>query len=213
MNPILPLITSPLLILLVSCGSTVQSDVTRFHKLPIKGNGESFSVRPTNENRSGIEFSTYASRVAGHLQQYGWRQSSSGKADYIVTLGYRMGGSSTRTGSTPTYGQTGGGTTYHNGSVNSYSNYGSSYGSYSGTSYTPATYGQVGSTPYSVTVHDRFCNIRIKSRNGKSVFEGRANSTGRSSEISVVLPAMIDSIFTDFPGESGKAKRIQKPTE
>ena len=213
MHNILPLFVAPAALFLVSCGSMVKSDVTRFHSLPPTGDGKSFSIQPSSANRPGIEFNTSAGRVAGHLQAYGWRQASYSSADYLVTLGYQMGGSSTRSGSIPIFGQTGGGTTYHSGSVNSYGSGGSAYGSYSGTSYTPATFGQVGSTPYNVTVHDRFCVVGIRTKGGQSVFEGRANSTGTSSEISEVLPAMIDSIFTEFPGSSGKTKRVSKPVE
>jgi hypothetical protein len=50
----------------------------------------------------------------------------------------------------------------------------------------------------------------IRDRDGRSVFEGRVVSTGRSAEIAAVLPQMIDSLFTNFPGESGKTKRVGK---
>ena len=85
-----------------------------------------------------------------------------------------------------------------------------SLGSYSGTSYTTPTYGVVGAAPFSVTHHDRHLEIEIRDQKGKSVFEGRANSTGTVSDIAGVLPQMIDSMFTEFPGESGKTERIEK---
>jgi Domain of unknown function (DUF4136) len=196
---------------LSSCAS-VQSDVTRFHTLPPQGNGQTFTIRAASSS-GGIEFGTYSARVASHLQNYGWTQASTGGADYTVMLDYRMGGSSERHGSMPITGQTGGGTTYHSGSVNSYGSYGSASGSYSGTSYTPATFGVVGSVPYSVTVHDRYLNMRISDRAGRSVFEGRVVSTGQSADIAAVLPQMIDSLFTKFPGESGKTKRVEKASQ
>lgn len=193
---------------LSSCAS-VQSDVTRFHTLPPQGSGQTFAIRSATSS-GGIEFGTYAAKVASNLQNYGWTQAASGPGDYTVLLDYRMGGSSERHGSLPIMGQTGGGTTYHSGSVNSYGSYGSTYGSYSGTSYTPATFGVVGSTSYSVTVHDRYLNMKIIDRAGRSVFEGRVVSTGQSADIAAVLPQMIDSLFTKFPGESGKTKHVEK---
>lgn len=196
---------------LTSC-ATVQSDVTRFHTLPPQGSGQTFTIRSASSSNA-LEFGTYASRVASHLQEYGWTQSGSGSADYTVLLDYQMGGSRERQGSVPIMGQTGGGTTYHSGSVNTYGNYGSTYGSYSGTSYTPATFGVVGSAPYSVTVHDRYLDMKIRDRGGRSVFEGRVVSTGRSADIAAVLPQMIDSLFTKFPGESGKTKRVEKVSQ
>lgn len=196
---------------LSSC-ATVQSDVTRFHTLPPQGSGQSFAIRAASSSNT-LEFGIYSARVASHLQSYGWSQASSGSPDYTVLLDYQMGGSRERQGSVPIMGQTGGGTTYHSGSVNSYGSYGSTSGSYSGTSYTPATFGVVGSAPYSVTVHDRYLDMKIRDRGGRSVFEGRVVSTGRSADIAAVLPQMIDSLFTKFPGESGKTKRIEKASQ
>jgi len=187
----------------------VRSDVTRFHTLPPNGNGQTFTIRPAS-SRGGIEFDTYSARIASHLQDYGWSQANLGSGEYTVLLDYRMGGSHEQQESSPIMGQTGGGTTYHSGSVNTYGSYGSSYGSFSGTSYTPATFGVVGSDNYSVTLHDRYLDVKISDRRGRSVFEGRVVSSGRSADIAAVLPQMIDSLFTKFPGESGKTMRIAK---
>ncbi len=198
---------------LTSCATgRVQSDVTRFHALPPKGNGQTFTIRSASFNNT-LEFGAYASRIASHLQAYGWNQAGPGSADYTVILDYKMGGSHERHGSVPIIGQTGGGTTYHSGSVNTFGSYGSTSGSYSGTSYTPATFEVVGSDPYSVTVHDRYLDMKIRDRGGRSVFEGRVVSTGRSADIAAVLPQMIDSLFTKFPGESGKTTRIEKASQ
>jgi hypothetical protein len=195
-------------IALASC-STVESNVTRFHTLPPKGTGQSFAVR-TEPGQSSIEFSQYSQQVSKHLQAYGWTPASSNSADYTVVLDYQMGGSRERTGSLPVYGQTGGGTTYHSGSFNAYGSGGYRSGSFGGTSYSPATFGVVGAMPYNHTVHDRYMILTIRDRTGTSVFEGKVNSSGSSAEIAVVLPEMIDSLFTGFPGVSGKTKKISK---
>jgi hypothetical protein len=195
-------------IALASC-STVESNVTRFHTLPPKGTGQSFVIR-SESGQSSIEFSQYSQQISKHLQAYGWTPASSNSADYIVVLAYQMGGSRERSGSLPLYGQTGGGTTYHSGSFNSYGSGGYSSGTFGGTSYTPATFGVVGAAPYSYTVHDRYMVMTIRDRAGTNVFEGKVNSSGSSAEIAAVLPEMIDSLFTGFPGVSGKTKKISK---
>jgi hypothetical protein len=193
---------------LISCAA-VQSDVTRFHTLPPKGSGQTFTIRSAS-SINPLEFGTYASRIASHFQTYGWTQSSSGVADYTVIVDYHMGESHQSQGSVPIMGQTGGGATFHAGSVNTYGSSGSTFGSFTGTSYAPATFGVVGSVPYRVTMHDRYLNMKISDQKGQSVFEGRVVSTGTNAEIAAVLPQMIDSLFTKFPGESGKTKRIEK---
>jgi len=40
------------------------------------------------------------------------------------------------------------------------------------------------------------------------VYEGRVQSSGSFGEIAVVLPSMIEALFRDFPGNSGKTKTI-----
>jgi hypothetical protein len=191
-----------------SC-ATIGSNVTRFHALPPRGDGQTFVVQPFHAV-GNLEFATYAERVASHLQSYGWIQATSKAADYRVILSYQMGKSHERHGVVPLIGQTGGGTTYHSGSVNTYGNYGSSYGSFSGTSFTPATFGVVGSMPYNFTEYDRFLFLKIQEWGGSEVFDGRVTSTGSSMDLASVLPQMIDSLFTRFPGESGKTKYIEK---
>lgn len=193
----------------ISACSTVESHVTRFHTLPAVGSGQTFAISPP-AGASGIEFSAYSAQISARLTEYGWKLSPSGTPDYLVSISYRMGGSHQETGSVPIMGQTGGGTTYHSGSVSSYGSGGYSSGSFSGTSYQPATFGVVGAIPVNHTMHDRFMTLNITDRAGKSIFEGRVNSSGTSSDIAAVMPEMIDSLFTGFPGTSGKTKNVNK---
>lgn len=193
----------------ISACSTVKSHVTRFHTLPAFGSGQTFSIY-TPTGSTGIEFSSYSTQISARLMEYGWKPSASGAPDYLVSITYRMGGSHQENSSVPIMGQTGGGTTYHSGSVSSYGSTGYSSGTFSGTSYRPATFGIIGAIPVSHTMHDRFMTLNITDRSGKSIFEGRVNSSGTSSDIAAVMPEMIDSLFTGFPGTSGKTKMISK---
>jgi hypothetical protein len=63
--------------------------------------------------------------------------------------------------------------------------------------------------PVSAIHHDRFMTLKISDRSKNTVFEGRVTSSGTSSDIAAVLPAVIDSMFTGFPGQSGKFKRVE----
>lgn len=115
----------------------------------------------------------------------------------------------------PIFGQTGTSSSYTTGRVTSYGN----TASYSGTTYQTPTYGVVGSGTSTGTIFKRYLNIEIidiaKSGDGKvqKVYEGKAISSGSSGQLAPVMPAIIRSIFEDFPGKSGASRTSQQPFE
>lgn len=196
---------------LIGCAHIV-SHVTSFHELPSVGSDHTYKFLPLEGQDVSIEYDAYAKRMSEKLKVYNYiLEMGSIDPDYLVVFNYGIGDGGTITGSIPIYGQTGGGTSYTSGTM--FTNYGG-YGSYSGTTYSMPTFGQVGSIPYSVRQHDRVLNLKIisykESKDGKAkvVYEGRVQSSGSSGEIAVVLPSMIEALFRDFPGNSGKTKTI-----
>lgn len=199
-------------LLITSCSSTkYRTEVTRFHQLPISGSGETFNILTPNKTPS-LENQQHLGRLAQGLIKYGWKQSNSKDAKYKVAVDYGITEGKTVQGVQQIYGKTGGGTTtYHTGTASAYGNYGGySSGNYSGTSYTPATYGIVGAVPYNYTAYGRYLFIFIKDQGGNVVLEGKCTSTGTSANLSAVVPRMIDSFLSDFPGDSGKTKTYLK---
>ena len=198
-------------VMLSGCGSTVRSNVVRFHQLPSLGAQRSFVITPTESQKGSIEFSTYSNRISQKLAAYGWRRSDR-NPEYVVLVSYGIGDGQTVSGSMPIYGQTGGGTSYTSGTVRS--SYGS-YGTYSGTTYTQPTFGQTGAIPYTRTQYSRTLLVTIidekASQNGNpvKVFEGRVTSSGSSSDVATVMPNMIEALFKKFPGVSGKSEMIE----
>jgi hypothetical protein len=152
--------------------------------------------------------------ISVKLQEQGYVRvkNSSTITDYIVIFNYKIDDGTT-TGSLPLFGQTGGGYTYGSGSVYS----GGQYGTYSGYSYTQPTYGQIGSIPFKATEYQRILLLNMIDINESSkdnvvtAFEGRVISRGSTGEISKVLPTLIEALFRNFPGESGKTKKIILP--
>lgn len=201
-------VDSFVLLLVVAFGfsacTMVKSDISRFSSLSDKETG-SFLMVPLKKQEGSIEYRTYANTVAGKLIERGFRKVDNlSDADYVVVIDYGVGGSSEVSGSIPIYGQTGGGTTYHSGTVSSYGYGGSSYGTYNGSSYTPPTYGIVGSTPYNYTKYHRYFYLKMydikKSTPEKpySVYEGTVKSSGKSANFSTVSECIINSLFKDF---------------
>ena len=192
--------------------ASVRSNVTAFHHLPVDGTGKTFLMVPYESQQGSIEYQTYADRIAAKLHDYGLstHTSTNEAPDYVVFIDYGLHGSSTVSGSTPIYGQTGGGSSSTHGTISGA--YGSS--NFNAYTYSQPTYGQVGSIPYTRRIHDRHLSLIIinakKSAKDNIItaYEGRVLSSGSSEEISVVLPSMIEALFRDFPGQSGKTRRI-----
>ena len=191
--------------------------------LPI-AQGKTFFVCPLDKaNMNSPEFFSYAGIVAQNMELNGFKlagKDSKVLADYAVMLGYGIGSGTPMTYSVPMYGQTGGGTAFHNGSFNantmSYST-GNQYntsGSYSGYSYSAPQYGVVGSDTETEMEYERFVVMTIvdmhktTSDHLEVVYETRVKSSGSSSELAVVMPTLIKAMFQNFPGVSGKTKRI-----
>lgn len=211
MKTLLTIMLFAIQLMLLGCAHVV-SNVTSFHELPSNGLDRTYKFLPMEGQDGKIEYEVYANRISKKLEGYNYiLEKGSVDPDYFVLFNYGIGGGGTISGSMPIYGQTGGGTSYTSGTVST--NYGG-YGSYSGTTYSMPTFGQVGSIPYSIRQHDRVLNLKIisskesKAGKAKVVYEGRVQSSGSSGEIAVVLPSMIEALFRDFPGNSGKTKRI-----
>jgi len=198
---------------LAGCVAVVEADVTRFHTLTPSPSIKTFKVLPSDKNKEGsLEFNAYAEKVKNRLKETGYfSHEPTDKPDYIVFLGYSIGDGQTKIGSSPIIGKTGGGTAYQSGSVSS--GYGG-FGSYSGTTYSPVTYGVVGSRTYQYTEYTRVLKLDIveavKTRNDRihRVFEGKAVSTGSSGLFAEASDCIIDALFEDFPGVSGETKNV-----
>ncbi|WP_156461299.1 DUF4136 domain-containing protein [Devosia sp. Root436] len=187
---------------LAACQS-VQSNVTAFHTLQ-PNTPETFSVRASNIQGDSLEATTYAGLISTRLEQHGWSASSSPDVD--VRFAYAIDGGRTSISSVPIYGQTGGGTTYSTGNI-----YGTGgFGSYSGTSYTPTTYGVVGVAPVSHTTYQRVLSVEMtNTKTGKKIYEAKVVSSGSSGTFAEVASCLIDALFEDFPGTSGKARAVE----
>jgi len=189
----------------VAACAKVESDVVRFNNLGSDVAGKSYFVYASQGQRGSAEFAHYARSITARLDKLGFKPAASLEdADYAVLIAYGVGGAREISGAYPIYGQTSGGTNYHSGTASVMSSSGNATGSYSGTSYTPPTYGVVGSIPYRFTVHKRFFGLRMidlkKSSPSKLVaaYEARAVSEGTAASFAEVSECIFDSVFQDF---------------
>lgn len=200
---------------LSGCATFVETNVSAFHELEKPVSGVTYALVPTKEQEGNLEFQTYAKIVKSELEKRGLTEAPFNQAKYAIFMFYGIDDGKQVVSSYPIFGQTGTSRSYTTGTVTSYGN----TASYSGTTYKTPTYGVVGSGTSTDTVFKRYLNIDIidiaKSGNGKvqKVYEGKANSSGASGQLAPVMPAIIRSVFEDFPGKSGASRTSRQPFE
>lgn len=195
--------------------ATIETRVSAFHELELPLSGVTYAVVPTKEQEGSLEFQSYAKLIEAEFGKRGMTQVPFDQAKYAIFIFYGIDDGKQVVSSYPILGQTGTSSSYTTGRVTSYGN----TASYSGTTYQTPTYGVVGSETSTGTIFKRYLNIEIidiaKSGDGKvqKVYEGKAISSGLSGQLAPVMPAIIRSIFEDFPGKSGASRTSQQPFE
>jgi hypothetical protein len=194
-----------------------NSTVSVFHNITEQHKGNSVVVLPfQKELESSLEFQNYKKTIENNLQKYGFNiVQEKDTSDFIAFISYGIDGGKEELVSSPVYGSTGGGTTTFSGSAYNYGGGGSTY--YSGTAYSMPTFGVVGSRTSSITQHTRQLAMdlvetsTLESKKINKVYEGRVTSKGHYSMIAPVMPAMLESLFRDFPKKSGSTVTISIP--
>ncbi|HWH22782.1 MAG TPA: DUF4136 domain-containing protein [Allosphingosinicella sp.] len=76
--------------------------------------------------------------------------------------------------------------------------------------YSPYGYGYEDMRTY--TVYTSHLDMDIKrAADGQSVFEGSAKARSRTDNLQVLVPNLVEAMFTNFPGKSGETVRITVP--
>lgn len=200
------------------CAQNFTANVARFQRLP-EPTGQTFRIEPANpRNAGGLEFASYASLVAQHLGQVGYRPiQGSGPADLVVSLDYGVGAGQQKVVTTPGFDCGFGGG--YGGFGGGFGGWGGGYGGFGGWG-GPWRYGWGG--PWgggfggfggcpdvnSYTVYQSQLTMNITRADGAKLFEGRARAHSTTDNLTVLVPNLIDAMFTGFPGNSGQDIRI-----
>lgn len=200
---------------LSACAESINTTVSRYQAMPAP-QGQTFFVSPAGgmANNGGLEFQRYASVVAQQLQARGYTPAADGQsANMIVQFGYGIDRGQVRYVEDPFY-------------RNRY--YGGFYGPYWGL-YRPrfgwgwgggyswgwddpfwSGYGRGGIDSY-VEYHSQIdLHIRQAATNAP-LFDGRAQARSETNRLDVVIPSLVDAMFTGFPGRSGETVKITIP--
>jgi hypothetical protein len=195
------------LLALSACTTGMSAQVQRFQAMPAP-QGQSFVIKAANPaNNGGLEFSQYAELVRQHLLAQGYSEApTADDATLVVSLDYGVDDGRERVVSYPDpFG------------------YGFGYGH----GYWPGRYGYWGRGYYwgwndpwmwggyggydthSYTVYTSYLDLDIRrSADGQSLFEGLAQAHSRNNELPLLVPNLVEAMFTGFPGNSGETVRI-----
>ena len=200
---------------LSGCTTGFPAKVSRYQAMPAP-QGQSFVVVPMDaRDIGGLEFSRYAAFVNQAMQAQGYIPASSiNQATMVVRLGYGVDEGRTEYRDTGFgYGGFGyGGWGYGHYGRPFYSRYGY-YGSRS-----PFYYGW--GSPFwgygggidSYTVYRSYLDLDIRRKaDNAALFEGRARARSSNDNLAVLVPNLVEAMFTGFPGRSGETVRITVP--
>jgi hypothetical protein len=189
------------LLALGGCATGLPTQVSRYQAMPAP-TGQSFVIQAAHEeDRGGLEFSRYADLEAASADQ----------ASLIVSVGYGVDDGRQQVVSRPALG----GYSRFGYSGFGYRPYWSRFGGY-GRLRSPFYYGwddpfwyRGGGDEIDVyTVYTSFLDMDIRRPDGEAVFEGTARARSRTDELGVLVPNLIEAMFTGFPGNSGETVKI-----
>jgi hypothetical protein len=195
---------------LSACANSLNTEVSRYQAMPAP-QGQTFIVVPGDgmAANGGLEFQRYASIVAQQLAARGYTPATSPQsANMVVQLGYGVDRGQVQYVSDP-FGPYGYGPSWGRGRFSPrFGYFGSPF--YYGWN-DPFWYGGGGIDSY-VEYHSEVdLHIRAAGTN-QPLFDGRAQARSQTNRLDVVLPGLIEALFTGFPGRSGETIKITIPT-
>jgi hypothetical protein len=197
---------------LSACAESINTTVSRYQAMPAP-QGQTFFVVPGDgmAANGGLEFQRYAGLVAQQLQARGYTPATSDQgANMIVQFGYGVDRGQVRyvDNSPLGYGGFGGGPGFFASPYYRRWGWGSSF--YWGWN-DPFWYG--GGIDSYVEYHSQIdLHIRAAGSN-QPLFDGRAQARSETNRLDVVIPSLVDAMFTGFPGQSGETVKITIPAQ
>ena len=195
---------------LSACAEQLNTTVSRYQAMPAP-QGQTFYVVPAGgmANNGGLEFQRYAGIVAQQLQARGFQPATDARsANMVVQFGYGVDRGQVRYVEDPFYygrwGYGGWGSPFYRGRWGWGGGYGYGWGWND-----PFWYG--GGIDSYVEYHSQIdLHIRAAGTNAP-LFDGRAQARSMTNRLDVVIPSLVDAMFTGFPGHSGETVKITIP--
>jgi hypothetical protein len=194
---------------LSACASSITSTVSRYQAMPAP-QGQTFFVVPGGgmATDGGLEFQRYAGLVAQQLQARGYSPAANPQsATMVVQLGYGIDHGQMRYVEDPFYRSRYGYGGFYSPFYYPRFGYGSRF-SYGWDD--PFWYG--GGVDSYVEYHSQI-DLHIRSHGSNApLFDGRAQARSETNRLDVVVPSLVEAMFTNFPGQNGETVKITIPT-
>ena len=192
-------------------GCAVQSTVTVFHVLPMKGEGKTVSFYQPTTGQSELELRAYQGKLVPYFEKAGYRvveYSPERMPDYIAVFGYGIDNGTLVTNSS---------TTTQEGVIGYTANSSPIYGITGVQSGTDTE--RIYQRALVLTIFDAAKIPKAPASveegtaalNRAQVYRGRVTSDGHCSSLAGVIDEMLVALMKDFPGESGKARTQSVP--
>jgi Domain of unknown function (DUF4136) len=201
-------------IALSACAESIRTTVSRYQAMPAP-QGQTFFVVPAGgmAANGGLEFQRYAGLIAQQLQARGYAPANDPRsANMVVQFGYGVDRGQVRYVEDPFYGSRFGyGGFFGGGFYRPRFGFALGWGgAYAWGWDDPFWYGD-GIDSY-VEYHSEV-DLHIR-QTGTNVplFDGRAQARSSTNRLDIVVPSLVDAMFTGFPGRSGETVKITIPT-
>lgn len=187
--------------LLGGCATgTIRSSVTAFHEWPNTLPSKSYVFERTKEQNDSLEYRNYENLVRNELARLGFEEApASVKPALKTSLGYSISGRDVRE--------------VYPVVIHPYPYwYGPAWRGYYGPFYDPFWYAPpvVEQRVSQYQLFTRELKIQLaEMATGKKLYETTVVSEGTNSSLAAVMPYMVRSAFTDFPGPSGVPRRVE----
>ena len=192
---------------LSACAETLNTTVSRYQAMPAP-QGQTFFVVPDGgmARNGGLEFQRYAAIVAQQLQARGYAPAVNAQsANMVVQFGYGVDRGQVRYVGDPFPPRFGFGGFYGSRWGFGRARFGYSWG------WDDPFWFDEGVDSY-VEYHSQIdLHIRQAGSNAP-LFDGRAQARSATNRLDVVIPSLVDAMFTGFPGRSGEVVKITIPT-
>lgn len=214
----LAILATALSLLLGGCATTIRSDVTAFHQWPSALQDKSYVFEAPAARDDTLEYRSYLDLVRAELSRLGFAEARNAAAAKLkVSMGFTTFDHPLRVLEEidPYWARPGywpGGYYRDPWPISRWSGpgFGPYYGPFYGPYYDPFMYGY---SPFGMReairhVYERQLRIAISTADGKKLFDVTVHNTSAIAATPTVMPALVASAFSDFPGPSGVPRQV-----